>query len=505
MPRKRIVRNRPFALLLALALLLGGCQLSQEPLPGVLQNEADSGAQIALQEINTLKIAYSKEDSLIPYQAQSMMNLNVLPLIYDPLIKLDQEYVPHNIIAKEVVTTAESCIVTVRDDIVFSDGTPLTAQDVLYSARQAVASSIYGGAFWRVEEVELTEEGAVAFILSDPDPLFENLLTFPIVCEQNPELGSGRYIRSGETLSINPRWYGENNGAIKTIQLINQLDKDTLIYSLKLGTINYMYSDLSGNEATALGISTQTVPMNNLIYLGVNATRSGLSRAQMRHLLSLAIDRKGLAEEVYASRAQPAYTPFQPNDASVKELGLVQEQDYQAAAALLEELGYHADRKDSEGYYVSGQGRLRFRLLVNSDNSSRMQLAQELQKSFAELGIELSIDARGFEQYQAALGEWDFDLFLGEVKLYNNHDLTALLSSEEKLGYGVVDDDELLALYEAYRMGTVPLEDFIAAFNAEPVFIPLMYRSGVVSFSREIYYNTSATEQDIFYQIEAWQ
>lgn len=475
----------------------------------VAQEEGNGEMDFLLSEIDTLKVAYNNTDLLEPYQLKSAMNQNLMSLLYDSLVKLSQSYAAEPVIAREVVVTPEQCVVSLRSDVRFSNGTPLTAEDVVYSAWQVqVPGNNYYGLLSNVTAIKATDDYTVTFTLAEPDIWFEKMLTFPIVSAKNPQIGSGRYKlqANGEQkqLIINESWYETNKSQIKTIDLINQLDKETLIYSLKLGTINYVYSDLAENESSSLGNSTQTVPLNNMVYLGVNSTKRILASEKMRQALSLAINRNALVNQTYASRAEPARAPFHPRLQEVRALELSLEQDTVAAAALLDELGYQTANKDSEGYYVTGQGRLRLRLLVNSANNAKKQVAHELQQSFKKLGIEIVLDERSFTDYQAALTAWDFDLYLGEVKLYNNMNLSAMLTPASGLGFGITEDEALVAANKALRAGTMSMKDFVALFEAELPFIPLMYRNGVVSFSREVFFDAPATEQDNFYNIENW-
>ncbi|WP_343252358.1 ABC transporter substrate-binding protein [Ligaoa zhengdingensis] len=505
--------KRFLALLLALAALFcSGC-MPLEP-PNASQDEPQQSQPQEPTEsapaFDRLKIAYNSANPLEPYSASSTMNLNLIPLMYDPLVKLDQNYEVHKVLAEEIRMTGDQCIVTVRSGVTFSDGAPLTADDVVYSAQQVLApGNSYSGLLSNVKEVAAVDSRTVQFTLNTPDRLFANLLTFPIVAQERPGVGSGRYVLagSGENLHLeqNPRWYGGTGGRIKTIELINQLDQDTLIYSLKLGTINYVYSDLADNETATIGSSTQLVPLNNLVYLGVNSTKAVLADARMRKVLDLCLDRAGLAESAYAARALPAYTPFQPNFSEVQALDLTQPQDLTAAALLMEQLGYSAERKDAEGYYViPGRGRFTLRLLVNAENSGRLQIATELQRTLREFGIELVIDSKKYEDYQNALAKWDFDLYLAEVKLYDNMDISRMLSPAEKLGFGVTENETLLAANAAFRSGAMGMEEFVQEFGRSLPFLPILYRSGTVSFSRGWYFESLATEQDIFYNIENW-
>ncbi|MEG0839147.1 MAG: ABC transporter substrate-binding protein [Hydrogenoanaerobacterium sp.] len=510
---KKTKRTLLVYILCVLFLLLCGCGKSLADIP--VKNsgkEQKSNAEEAvppdITKIDSIKIAYNNTDSLSPYLATSTVNINIMPLIYDSLVKTDRQYEIKNLLAEKIDLTKEQCSVKIRSGITFSDGSPLTPADVVYSATQVMAGeSAYQGLLSNVTEVTAAEDGTIIFKLKAPDRLFANLLTFPIVCESVPNVGSGRFVLkgSGESTQLvpNPLWFGQSNDKIKKIELINQLDKETLIYSLKLGTINYAYSDLSGNEALALGISTQAVPLNNLVYLGINSTSKLLSDIKMREAINVCLNRPQLAEGAYAARATAAYTPFNPAIPGIAALD-IKRQSYTEATALMTQLGYKSEEKDSDGYYTTKTNRLSLRILVNKDNLCRMQLAADIQRQLKELGIQIIIDARSFDEYKAALTKWDFDLYIAEVKLYNNRDITFLLSGKSSLGFGAANNDALMAANAALMAGDTDEKSFLTEFDNTLPFLPLLYRSGMVAFSREVTFERTATEQDIFYNIENW-
>ena len=90
----------------------------------------------------TLRLAYSKADTLDPFTASMSANIQLLGLIYDGLYKLDKTYQPIPVIAKSSIVSGTTVNVTLND-ISFSDGTALTSSDVLYSFNKAKESPYY--------------------------------------------------------------------------------------------------------------------------------------------------------------------------------------------------------------------------------------------------------------------------------------------------------------------------------------------------------------------------
>ena len=65
---------------------------------------------------------------------------------------------------------------------VFTDGSPLTANDVVYSYNLARASStIYASNLYEVSSVAAADTYTVVFNLTRHDPFFVKLLDFPIL------------------------------------------------------------------------------------------------------------------------------------------------------------------------------------------------------------------------------------------------------------------------------------------------------------------------------------
>lgn len=470
------------------------------------EGPAPGASQEPLQDISSLKVACNAPEGMDPYAMKSEINLKLVPLLYDSLFKLDEGFGPVPCIARDYSMQGNTCVVTLRDNICFSDGSPLTAEDVLYSAGLARAEGSYwSGSLSEIEEVRLWPGGQVAFTANGPDPYLPSLLTFPVLKKDaaGQPVGSGRYRLNaeGNRLVLNEGWYGGGIQRIKTIHLISLPDKETLIYSLKVGTINYIYSDLSDTEAAGAGGGMQYVPLNNLVYLGINRSNGLLSQPAFRRALEAAIDRESVVEGSYYRRAEPASAPFQPRWKELAGLEYERQADEETAYGFLAELGL--SERDESGRLLSSSGPVGITLLVNGENSYRCEAARQVAKQLERAGIGVTVETENFEVYQSRIAAGDYDLFLAETKLKANMDLSPLLSPEGSLAYGGRDE----ALWEAYlqfRGGQSGLEEFLTAFYESVPFIPLAYRQGAVSFTRAIYYGVETTEQDIFYNIQDW-
>ena len=110
--------------------------------------------------------------TLNPYLTTAFITLEVSPAIIEPLlgVDLDGQYYP--VLAEEVPTEENGgvsdggLVVTwrLKEDVVWSDGTPFTADDVVFTfeaATNASGGSVRAGAFEKVESVEAVDEHTV--------------------------------------------------------------------------------------------------------------------------------------------------------------------------------------------------------------------------------------------------------------------------------------------------------------------------------------------------------
>ena len=84
-----------------------------------------------------------------------------------------------------------------RNNLQFANGNAVTAEDVVYSCNKARSTSRFSAGLANIASVS-GDKNTVVFQLKTADPLFVNLLDFPIVKkdtgDQDLPIGSGRYV-----------------------------------------------------------------------------------------------------------------------------------------------------------------------------------------------------------------------------------------------------------------------------------------------------------------------
>lgn len=526
------------ALLAAVLCLAAGCGRNDG---GDTATTSGSGGGPAAAASPSFTLAYSSTDTLNPYTAATRSNQELTQLMFDPLVKLDGSFQPVYVLAESVSLNGTSCVVKLRD-ATFSDGSAVTAEDVTYSIKKARESTTrYKAQVDNIKSASASSASTVSLTLQKADPYAVNLLDFPIIKmnsdtrkdEDNralPPVGSGRYTydAQSETLQANPAYTG---GAmnLSSITLVDAPDNEALNHSIEVGSLSMYFSDLSDNVLPKMTGKSLNVPLNNLVYLGVNFNNGLLSKPEIRQAVSAALNRTALAESAYYGHALAASSPFPSvwqEAAAMDSVPLTP--NMEQVVANLEKVGYN--KKDSDGYWVNDKGnRVSLRLTCNLDNSTRLNAANTIREQLAEAGIEIVVRSVNRDAYNAEVTAGSFDLYLGEVKLLNNMDITQLVTYGGSVAYGIIppvssqpasssdpaagsadptgqqtpqspNTAEAVANFYA---GKAMLSEVTAAFTSELPMIPLLHRCGQVTYSSKLAVGPSSTVSDLFFGIEA--
>lgn len=482
------------SIFLAAALLLSLCACGDNPHIGSSEVTDENGEPTV--GIDTLKLPYSRTDSLNPFLAESSVNIQLMSLLYEGLYTLDKSYKPTPCIAEKCIPGKTALNITILSSARFSDGTAITAQDVVYSFNLAKSSPAYASQLSNITSMSASSANMLVVNLTSPDPFAEACLNFPVVknlTEGDLPTGSGRYTvqktQDAYYLVVNTE-RTDFNPKIKTVKLVAVKDSSALAGSLEIGNTTVYYNNLGSGEYSRINAKTVEMGINNLVFLGFNSKSELMSNALLRQAINLIIDRTALADTAFQGHARVAYTPFNPDWAPLLTTDLIISRNPSKAQELIER---------SECVIDSGT----LTLLVNSDNPFKVEAADTIAQSLNAAGFSINVRKAGFESYSEAVAKAEFDMYIGEVRLTNNMDLSALL-----LGGGVskgIDPACLSAArYTQLLDGGCELMDFINTFNEDLPFLPLCYRNAAVSYTNSLAGDYACCDSDIYFDIESW-
>jgi peptide/nickel transport system substrate-binding protein len=227
---------------------------------------------------------------------------------------------------------------TLKDGLEFSDGSPLTAEDVKFSFDRNIEIADPNGAsslLTNLQRTEAPDDKTVVFHLKDPDVTFPSLVTamsfavvpsdvFPADKLQPSDkvIGSGRYtVASYEpgqqtVLEENTNYTGEdppkNDRAI-----VQYFDKaSALKLAVEQGDVDLAYRNLSptdfedleqGGEVDVIG--GKGIEIRYLVFnLDLQPGDNDAQKLAIRRAAAYTIDRDAIAENVYDGTVQPLYS-----------------------------------------------------------------------------------------------------------------------------------------------------------------------------------------------------
>ncbi|MFV2119174.1 ABC transporter substrate-binding protein [Streptomyces sp. Act-28] len=236
-------------------------------------------------------------------------------------------------------SASESYRCLLREDLVFSDGKPVTAHDVKYSIERVLSIKSDNGAAGLLSNIDTIETKGyreVVFHLKTPDATFPYKLATPVAGIVSSDKygatelregfqvdGSGPYtmkpvVRDGHLASVvftkNPRYKGDvkvrNNG----VELRSFDDAASMAEALKAGDIDMMTRTLEPQQIKELdtdpqeGVKLTEVPGLEIRYLAFNTEAPVVKDKAVRQAMAALVDRARITRNVYGPTATPLYS-----------------------------------------------------------------------------------------------------------------------------------------------------------------------------------------------------
>jgi len=501
--------RRSIPLLLALLLVLSGCQPAQDTAASA---PPETTAPADLTPVRSqFALAWDPNGTLDPLQAGST-NLTLSTLVFQGLFALDQSFTPTPVLCQSYTTSEDGLVwtFTLRRDLQFSDGLALDAVHAAHCLNAARFSSLYAARLARI--IEVTGEGRTLTItLASPSGALPALLDIPIyrTGEDGLPLGTGpyRFRRQGAdmVLESNPH-YREEQPPLASIPLRATPAAEERLAAFDTGSVTLVNTDLTNSSSPGYAGNYESwdYPTTTLLYLGFNLKSGPCSDPLLRQAVSRGIDRSTVVAALLSGHADAAQFPFSPHS-SAYDPTLAEELDYSIAAAqqLLSDGGY-----TMEGGQLFHEGEaVALTLAVNTENTFKTALADYLAQELAKLGLAVTVEKLPWWEYTAALQGRTCDLYLGQVRMTADFDPTALLTGS--LNYGGYYSAAFLNLLSAYRAASGDARDRAAydlcvQLATDMPIAPLCFQRGSVLTQWGSVSGLSPTQQDPFYHMYQW-
>jgi peptide/nickel transport system substrate-binding protein len=368
---------------------------------------------------NLIAAIAGEPDQLDPQKTSAYFSFEVLENVFDTLVEPDANLEMRPALAESWTVSSDQLTWTfhLRKGVTFQDGSPFTADDVVYSYRRIIDEKLANvDKFSAVTDVSAPDDDTVLIRVKQPTPnLLTNLGGFKgmaIVQRKNVEsgqiathpVGTGPFAfasqKSGDSimLAANPHyWGGRPKVPGVTFRFISE--PSTALSALQAGEIDWTDSiptqrvaQLKNDDSIKLAVT----PGNDYWYLALNEAREPWKDARVRQAIAYAIDRKAIvqatsygtatANQLAIPQGNPWYTPYD-----------TYRYDIEKAKSLLAEAGASPETLD---------------MLVTSEYPETVTAAQVIADNLKPLGITVNIRTVDFATWLDEQNTGNFDMLM---------------------------------------------------------------------------------------------
>jgi peptide/nickel transport system substrate-binding protein len=452
---------------------------------------------------------------------------DITSLIFEGLITTNDFGEPILNLASDYVISNDGLeyVFTLRTDILWQDGQPFSADDVIYTmsllSSQDYADYSPTAQFWKTVETQKLSDTLVRFRLTQPLGSFTSFLTVGILPEHalrgtdvsqlasHPfnlsPIGTGAYqlstlrSNSGDRvdeihLQFAPVYTQRINDqtpyAYRNLIISLYDNPSDAVQAYTSGQLNALANVTSRTELRFLPdsrIYTQVEPDVAMLLFNWQADdRNVFADRRVRQALSLGLNQAEIIERYLATDSTPADSPLIPGSWAYRPNPIWTTFDSAQALQLLESANIEPLEpvSDTEVEQSVDIGSLYTFSIMVQNIDPFPAIAGDIANLWRQLGFDVSVDAVDSETYQARLQTSDFQVTIASLSIGGDPDVYRYWhpgQHEDGQNYGVVANNEVAELLELARRDnnginrTTLYHQFQERFAEQAIAIPLYY------------------------------
>ncbi|OBQ46197.1 peptide-binding protein [Halodesulfovibrio spirochaetisodalis] len=355
--------------------------------------------------------------NMIPMLSTDSASHTVASHIYVSPLKYDKDLniVPYAAESFEVLDEGKRIRITMRKDVQWEDGTPLTAEDVEFTYKLYIdpnTPTAYAQDYLLVKKFtlidkytfEATYEKPLARILISwmldilPKHLLEgkDLLSSPL---SSKPVGAGPFKFKewdrGEkvVLEANDNYFLGRPYLDEVVYRVIP-DSSTMFLELKAGHLDMMtltpqqYLYQTDSAFFTNNFAKYRYLSSGYSFLGFNFRSRFFQDARVRRAISYAIDKEGLVKGVLFGQGKATEGPYKPGtwvyNTSIEDYGY----DPAKASEIMKDAGW---TKNKKGVLEKDGIPFKFTILTNQGNEERIKTATIIQSQLKDIGIQVTI------------------------------------------------------------------------------------------------------------------
>lgn len=439
-------------------------------------------APVAAQSGPTLTVGFAQEpDNMNGFYSSMAFAQWANDLVQASLYDISDQLEPVPVLIAEIPSVENGGIsedfltytVKLKDGLLWSDGTPLTAADFVFTYQmiEDPANNMLQGSSIReaLESVEQIDETTFTLTFNAPKPFPEDIIGSPGLStilpahvfqpiyeaegtiefaaeNQDPTVFSGPFVltewRRGESMTFqaNPN-YTIAQPQIQTVVIRFFPDTDTQYAALQAGQLDFVPNVSEGDKPRVAGfegVSQVTVFGGYIESLWLNlrsdeyprAGHPALQDVRVRQAIRFALDRQAISDQLLAGTVSPTDSIYAGSPFENPDLG-VTPHDPAAAEALLDEAGW----VDSNGDGTRDKDGVELVLRYSTTTAGwRNNIQAVIQQQLANVGVGTILEAYPASEFFGswsdgginAVGEYDIAQYANNTALTNPANVTVI-------------------------------------------------------------------------------
>ncbi len=509
--------TRFLPIFLIISILLSGCSaflpqeddaVEEQQIDLILESIAQEEAPV--QEDDSFSLGYNPEDTLHPHTSTDYSNQTVMSLVYESLFVVDSNFNAQLQLATSYSVSPDGLThqISIRSDDTFSDGSPLTVLDVMDSLRYANEHGIYAGRLSQITDMETMGLYAMTITTAVPIEQLPQLLNIPIA--KSETLTDERPVGSrGYTLNLGARQLTATvpMGSLPTtIHLFPVSDAVEIRDSFSYGDINLVVTDPNNGARVPYlaDFELWSSPTTTLQYLGFQTNGDLFSNSELRRAMTFAMDRASMVTTESSGFALATTLPIAP---SAQGYDPVLAAEYEFNLTKFNQILTDADIKDMDEdgildrYTSTSIAPLELHFITCQGSYQRSTMAQRIADQLTELGFAVTLELLTQAEYDAALSTGNYDMYLAEVRLSPNFDLSPFFTEGGSLSYGGIAQDTLSYLCSQFLENTGNGYNLHKAVMDGGYLCPLLVKTNAVYATRGKYSGFSPVLNNPFWEV----
>ena len=443
-------------------------------------------------------LAYYPDEGFNPYDCLNITNRMLFSVLYQSLFTTDSSFrVEPQLCQSFTVSEDLTTYIFTLAQATYADGTALTAMDVVESLKKARESDYYEGRFRYIKSISELDGNRVKVVTSTPMEQLPMLLDIPIVkygqTDSRTPQGTGPYVLEdtpeGAVLVRRENWWCDVQVPLRAnrVSLMVGENPTQIRDEFEFGEVGISCAD-PGSASYAdyrCDYELWDAETGIFLYLGCNIKSRVFSQNQVRFALSYAIDRTALLSDCYNGFGKAAVLPASP-DSPFYDQGLARQVNYDP-----EVLRQALTESELVGKTV--------RLLVNKDDSVRLQAARRIAQMLTDCGLVVEMLEHNYTDYRAVLRDGTFDLYLGQTKLSPNMDLSAFFVEDGALSWGGMANATCLSMCKEALENSGNYYNLHQMVLRNGQLIPVLFRTYAVYADRGLAADMEPSRDNVFY------